>query len=326
MQWMPREPMLAAPMQELIWPPGWVAEPKWDGFRALLAREEDGGLLLRSRRGTVLTRAFPELTSASMAAAWPRGAVADGELVVWHEGRLAFERLTERLNRRPGTVARLAATAPANLVVFDLLHDGDRPLLDRPYAERRAALEELFTYRRLGPPWTLCPATTDEATAREWLDWSTVGMEGLVLKNPAERYRPGVRAWRKYRRYDTTEAVLGAVTGTPGQPRVLILGRLDAAGVLRYTGRTGTLPGHSARVLGEQLAAPVAGHPWTGARFSAGWGSRDTLQVALVEPSLVVEVEADVALDSAGRWRHPVRYLRLRPDLAPGHAPPFRAP
>ncbi|MFF2191115.1 hypothetical protein [Streptomyces sp. NPDC058155] len=45
----------------------------------------------------------------------------------------------------------------------------------------------------------------------------------------------------------------------------------------------------------------------------------------LVDPDLVAEVSADVSLDPAGRWRHPVRLLRARPDMAPGDVPPFGA-
>jgi hypothetical protein len=35
-----------------------------------------------------------------------------------------------------------------------------------------------------------------------------------------------------------------------------------------------------------------------------------------VEPLVVAEVTADAALQ-AGAWRHPLRYLRHRPDLQP---------
>jgi hypothetical protein len=45
-----------------------------------------------------------------------------------------------------------------------------------------------------------------------------------------------------------------------------------------------------------------------------------------VDPQLVAEVSADVALDAAGRWRHPVRWLRLWPDMAPVDVPLFDAP
>ncbi|MEU9272321.1 hypothetical protein AB0E04_44025 [Streptomyces sp. NPDC048251] len=82
-------------------------------------------------------------------------------------------------------------------------------------------------------------------------------------------------------------------------------------------GRTTTLPQTTARTLAGHLT-PAVGHPWEGWTFSAGWGSRETLNITLVEPGLVVEVSADVARDGAGRFRHPVRLLRLRDDLTPG--------
>ncbi|MDI9834968.1 hypothetical protein QMY38_27685 [Streptomyces sp. KAU_LT] len=62
--------------------------------------------------------------------------------------------------------------------MFDVLEVGGGDLLDRPYRERRAMLEDLFARDVLGAPFTLCPVTTDRATALEWLDpaWGEVGL------------------------------------------------------------------------------------------------------------------------------------------------------
>ncbi|MFJ1751287.1 ATP-dependent DNA ligase [Streptomyces sp. NPDC088116] len=303
----------------------WIAEPKWDGFRALVAHRADGRVLLRSRRGTDMTAAFPEIAAAA-AAQLPEEVLLDGELVVWEKDRLAFERLVQRMNRRGPAAARLAVESPAHFVVFDLLHRG-ATLQNRPYAERRAALEDLFATQRLGPPWTLCPKTavTDLDTIRTWLSWSVAGVEGLVLKDPAQKYLPGVRAWRKYRVRDTTEAVVAAVTGTTARPGSILLGRFDAAGELRFTGRTGPLSERMAQDVAALLRPAGSSHPWRGRTFSAGWGTREVLDIMLVDPQLVAEVSADVSLDAAGRWRHPVRLLRIRVDMAPGDAPFFGA-
>ncbi|MFH8939519.1 ATP-dependent DNA ligase [Streptomyces griseosporeus] len=70
----------------------------------------------------------------------------------------------------------------------------------------------------------------------------------------------------------------------------------------------------------------TTGHPWTGWSFSAGWSSRETLHVTLVEPELVVEVGVDVARDASGRWRHPARWHRPRPDLTPTDVPRLSTP
>lgn len=69
--------------------------------------------------------------------------------------------------------------------------------------------------------------------------------------------------------------------------------------------RASTRPPAAGATVAALLPPAVSGHPWTGSRFSAGWGSQEPLNVTLVQPGLVVEVGVDAALDSAGRWRHP---------------------
>ncbi|WP_342668494.1 ATP-dependent DNA ligase [Streptomyces ochraceiscleroticus] len=167
--------------------------------------------------------------------------------------------------------------------------------------------------------------TTDEATAREWLSWSAVGIEGAVSKRQQQPYLPGKRAggWRKYRVRESTEAIVGALTGSLHRPGTLLLGRLDAGGRLRYAGRTTQLAASLARDIAVQLSPAGPGHPWSGRTFSAGWGTNDILDATLVAPELVVEISADVALEGAGRWRHPLRPLRPRSDLDPVDVPRF---
>ncbi|MFC9191729.1 ATP-dependent DNA ligase [Streptomyces cyaneofuscatus] len=165
-----------------------------------------------------MTAAFPEITRAT--ASFPAGVefAMDGELVVWEESRVAFERLQGRLNRTAVGAARMAAQWPAHYVAFDLLRLNGTDLTAQDYAARRAALEQLFTDHALPPPWTLCPSTTDPATAAEWLDWSAVGMEGMVFKNLQGAYRPATRAWRKYRVAHTSDALIGAVSRSLTDP------------------------------------------------------------------------------------------------------------
>jgi hypothetical protein len=67
----------------------------------------------------------------------------------------------------------------------------------------------------------------------------------------------------------TTEAVIGAVTGSLTAPRTLLLGRYDPAGRLRYVGRSTTLSGAAGLAVAAHLAPPHSAHPWTGRTFSA---------------------------------------------------------
>lgn len=179
----------------------------------------------------------------------------------------------------------------------------------------------MFAARWLSAPWVLCPSTTDQDTVREWLTWASVGMEGVLFKRLDSVYEPAVRGWRKYKVRETTEAIVGAVTGTLAAPRTLLLGRFDGCGRLQHVGRTTTLAHTASSTVAGLLAPAQGGHLWQGWSFSAGWGSRGTLDVTLVEPELVVEVGVDVARDTSGRWRRPARVHRARPDLSPADVP-----
>ncbi|MFI1293328.1 hypothetical protein ACH4VM_33620 [Streptomyces sp. NPDC020792] len=222
MTWSLPEPILTVAVDSPDLPAGWAAEPKWDGFRAQLAAYADGRVLLRSRQGTDMTGSFPEVRAAALAQL-PADTGLDGELVVWESDRLAFERLQQRLARRGTGAAEAARLWPAHYVAFDLVHAGE-DLTGWPYERRRAALEALFVDHALGTPLTLCPSTTDPDQAGQWLGWTTAGLEGLCFKRPDEPYRP-VRSWRKYKVRVTTEAVIGAVTGSLVTPRTVLLGR-----------------------------------------------------------------------------------------------------
>ncbi len=237
---------------------------------------------------------------------------------------MSFQALQRRAAARARGAAGLAARWPAYFVAFDVLQLDGEELLRRPYRDRRTQLEKLFTDRALTAPWTLCPMTTDLAKAREWLEtWTDVsGVEGLVIKPLTSRYLAGYRGWTKIRRRDTTEAIIGAVTGTLTRPGLLVLGRLDQAGRLRAVGRTVPLRPDTSRQVGEHLAAAGPGHPFEGVRFASAWGSRDVLDVVLVRPGLVAEVSADRAVD-LGVFRHPLRFQRIRLDVTAGDVPPF---
>lgn len=324
------EPMLAKAVDALPAPPAFTrfaAELKYDGYRALLFTGTRGGpVLLQSRRGNLLQGAFPDLVTAAREQL-PEGLVLDGEVVVWNGTELSFAAVQRRASSGTRNAQQLARSLPAHYVAFDVLQfDGDEgTLMARPYIERRAVLEGLFADRGLTAPWTLCPMTRDREVAAEWLrDWTLVpGLEGLVIKPVAGRYTPGSRrgGWSKIRRRDTTEAIVGAITGTLTRPQLLVLGRHDASGALRSVGRTTVLRPETARQFAGRLTPAGPDHPWAGVRFTTVWG-RDPIEPLLVAPELIAEISTDPAVDR-GVYRHPVRFLRLRLDQTTADVPPF---
>ncbi|MDO0936487.1 hypothetical protein QQY66_34070 [Streptomyces sp. DG2A-72] len=123
-------------------------------------------------------------------------------------------------------------------------------------------------------------------------------------------------------RRDSTEAIVGAITGTLRRPQAALLGRYNQDGVLRLVARSTPLHSEAARRLALHLTAAGRGHPWDGVRFTTSWGSRTPLDVVLIEPELVAEIYVDTEQDR-GVWRHPVRFARLREDMAPGDVAAF---
>src|SRR5271155_3751944 len=117
-----------------------MAEWKWDGIRvqAVAAKHHDGMIArLYSRTGEDISKSFPDLLDALHLP----GAV-DGELLIMREHRVqSFNVLQQRLNRKTVT-PKLLAEFPAHLRAYDLLADGDEDLRERPFAERRARLED----------------------------------------------------------------------------------------------------------------------------------------------------------------------------------------
>lgn len=306
------EPMGAVAVDSL--PPDdqrWGYEVKWDGVRAL-AYVEAGRARLQSRTMKDITDLYPELAVLGRDL---DGVVLDGEVVAPDEsGRPRFERLQQRISLTPGLpVARRAADIPVSYVAFDLLHQGGRPLLDVPYAERRELLaglplpEEVARAPRhhVGQGAALLEASR----AR--------GLEGLVAKRLDGPYLPGRRSrlWLKIKNFRRQELVIGGwLPGSGG--RVGALGALlvghHAEGGLRYAGRVGTgfTEAERARLKGRLEALERRSSPFASDRALPPDVGR---MARFVEPVLVAEV-AFSEWTSAGTLRAP-SYKGLRDDV-----------
>lgn len=162
----------------------------------------------------------------------------------------------------------------------------------------------------------LSPMTADYDLAASWFEtMPPSGIEGLVAKVADQEYEAD-RIWLKVKHRDTLDVVCAAITGSREKPTTVIAG-LPINGKLWIVGRTGPLKAASSRALGRLLSPPAGDHPWpTEVRSTAidRFNSTEpTTQLTLVEP-IVVEVSADTAF-SGRSFRHPLRYLRARPEL-----------
>jgi ATP-dependent DNA ligase len=297
----PLLPQLARSRASLPSGDGWAYEPKWDGFRAI-AFVDGGAVHLQSRNGRDLTRYFPELR-------FPEGRyVLDGEIVIHGEsGHQEFGLLGQRIHPAASRVAMLAEETPATYIAFDLLARDDDVLLERPYLERRAALED-----RVGAPVELTPMVRTAAEAEHWLREA----EGVIAKEAAAPYRPGERVGMvKVKRLRTLDAVVmgwrpGKAENTVG---ALILGLYGEDGRLHEVGHSSGFTAKEKRELVGKLAPYETGERGSGE--PSRWTMGRELEWVMLRPELVVEVSFDHVSD--GRIRHGSKVLRWRDDKPP---------
>lgn len=239
-------------------------ELKLDGFRCVAFARGDRPAFLQSRGGRDLAEEFPPIAAA--VARLPEGLVLDAELVAWRTGRFAFEELLH--TRR----ARAAAPDVAlGLIAFDLLALPGRDVRRLPLTDRRRLL--LAALADVPPPIQPVLATTDRAEALEWMArLADTGVEGLVCKAAASPYRASGagRAWVKYRRSDTEDAVVRALTGPVARPHALVLQLEDGRVLLTSPQLTPVQAREVARAAGPLLGPPAVDpehgqvHPLTG--------------------------------------------------------------
>jgi ATP-dependent DNA ligase len=328
----PVAPMLAKRVGELPDGPGWIFEPKWDGFRVVVFRDGDE-LLLQSRDEKPLDRYFPELR-APLAAQLPRRCVLDGEIVIATDAGLDFEALQLRIHPAASRVALLAGESPASIVFWDLLCEGDRDLRARPFGERRGELEALLAGAQ--PPLHLTPATGDRGTAADWFRrFEGAGLDGVMAKPADGAYQAGKRVMLKVKHERECDCVVAGFRWHKGgeNTRVgsLLLGLYDGAGALHHVGVAASFTDAKRRELVTLLSPYRAGalgdHPWrhwagdadaTSQRMPGAksrWSQGKNLAWEPLRPELVVEVAYDHM--QGRRFRHTAQFRRWRSDKPP---------
>jgi ATP-dependent DNA ligase len=321
----PVAPMLAKLQAEIPVGEGWLYEPKWDGFRAVVFRDGDE-IYIGSRDKRPFLRYFPELEEP-FRTALPDRCVVDGEIVIATREGLHFDALLMRIHPAESRVRLLASDTPATYVAFDLLAEDDEDLSGAPTAERRARLERMLPTAdtdRTPPALDVLstPQTKDIDEARDWFEGlEALGLDGLIARRADSPYSPGKRTMVKLKHKRTADCVVGGYR--PGKDGTgigsLLLGLYDSDDSLHYIGHTSSFKAAARRELLQELRPledPEGG--FGPSRMPGGpsrWtGGKDTSWVAL-RPVLVCEVSYDYM--QGHRFRHAATFVRWRDDKSP---------
>lgn len=298
----------------------WQFEPKWDGFRCIVERDRRG-VRLTSKRGQSLARYFPELVAACSALPAKRFTL-DAEIIL-RKRSSTFDDLLQRIHPAASRVAKLAASDPAMLEVFDMLVDErGGTIAGLPLAERRSRLKTFAraNFDTRSRALALSPATLRRAIAQRWIDKPHPSAEGVVAKFPDAPYLDGTRdGGMKIKRLRTVDCVVGGFRyATKGSVvGSLLLGLYDDGGKLNHVGFTSGFSEVERRRLVRTLRPLIKAPGFTGKKPGgpSRWSTKRTDEWEPLAPKLVVEVAFDRVTN--GRIRHGARFVRWRPDKSP---------
>jgi DNA ligase-1 len=284
-----------------------AVEWKLDGARVQVHRA-DGDIRVFTRTLDDITARVPEVVEAALALP-VRSVVLDGEVIALRpDGRpRPFQETGSRVGSRTD-VERLREAVPLTPFLFDVLHLDGEDLIERPGAERHAALQAIAPAAQLIP--RIVTGSADEA--RAFLDDATErGHEGVMVKALDVPYEAGRRGagWLKVKPVHTLDLVVLAAEWGHGRRRGwlsnLHLGARDEpTGGLVMLGKT-------FKGMTDELLA------WQTDRLLELEVAREGITVH-VRPELVVEIAVDGVQRSprypAGLALRFARVLRYRPD------------
>ena len=325
-------PMLAKAVGDQVpETPGLLYEPKWDGFRCIVFR--DDGVVLQSRKEEDFSYLFPEVVAA--AEGLPLGTTLDGELVIVGDKGLEFDLLGNRIRPRSEAggwkIASLAEATPAQFVAFDILRLGGEDVSQQPFASAPGPPRSPHPAVRHAPhphhrrpgggtrmvqPLRRCRARRRRLQTRRRAvhAWEADHAQGQAC---ADRRRRG-GGWRPYKNAapDGSEMVGALLLGS------LRRGRQCCTTSAPPDRSPATTASHWPRNSRPIEIGPDDDHPWKWAGdgqrvpgMQSRWTGKKDMGFHPIQPILVAEVKYDHM--QGDRFRHVASFVRWRPDREP---------
>ena len=281
----------------------YIYEPKLDGTRAMLFKEENE-IRFINRRGYIITRRYPELDPVNNLNC--NSCILDGEIIVYNsDGLPDFHLLQLRdLLDSSRDIEIKSQIYPATYVVFDILHLDGMDLREKPLLDRKKILREVVRENdrlQIIPYW--------EDGKELWKMVKSLNIEGIMAKRKDSKYEAGRSdKWLKIKYFKTTDAVIVGYTPGKGKRKdtfgALLLG-VYAREKLKFIGKVGT--GFDEWTVRKILNLVKKGDVYV--------ENPPSYEVIWVRPELVCEVQY-LEITADGKLRTP-SFKRLRFDKKP---------
>jgi DNA ligase-1 len=182
------EPMLLDSRETPFDSSKFIFEPKANGVRLELISSENG-IKLFTRHGNDITSSLPEITSLKV----DKGIILDGELVCYDpENPLKedFEAVMSRITSKKSISVEFAVKKfPTTFIVFDILFNKNKSILNLPLLERKQILDKVVENQ---PHMTKVVYVAEKGKILFEII-KQHELEGMVAKRLDSRYQAGKR-------------------------------------------------------------------------------------------------------------------------------------
>lgn len=278
---------------------GYTFEEKLDGTRAILYKSKDSFKLI-NRRGNNITHRYPDFNFLKNIKT--DSCILDGEIAIFNKkGVSEFNLLQHRdLLEDKKLIEERSKSMPATFVTFDILELNNKSLTSLPQKERFKLLKKTISTTK---NFKLVSSSKNGKTFFRTL--TSKGGEGVIAKNPNEKYHPGKRrnAWIKIKKSDTIDGIVLGYTQEKRKLSTLLLGAY-LQNKLIYIGKVGT--GFSEKEQSEILTKLE--------KIKTDKPKIENLPKSTihVKPQLIVEAKY-LEITKSKKMRAPV-FVRLRTD------------
>ena len=171
-------------------------EFKYDGFRMLINKDENGKIKIFTRRLDEVTTQFPEVAEYVKKNIKAKTFIIDSEAVGYDKKTkkyTSFQHISQRIKRKYD-IEKMSEELPIELNVFDILYLNGKALIDEPFRKRTEILRDLINKEK----WKIISAeqliTDSEKEAEKFYKRALEsGEEGVMFKNLNSPYKPGAR-------------------------------------------------------------------------------------------------------------------------------------
>jgi len=287
---------------------GYIFEPKLDGTRCIAEISGAGEVRLINRRGRNLTKRYPEIVRELQKI--PRSCVLDGEIVCFNEEQVPEFRLLQKREQIESElkIEALAKSIPATYVVFDILSQDGKELIDEPLSTRKELLADTVADTE-----HVKKIAYDTEGTKLWDEIRKKNMEGIIAKRIKSMYYPGKRSWNwlKIKYTKTIDVVLIGYTTEKRAISALGMALYDEGDVF-YIGSVGT--GFTDAFI-KDLKREITEQGLQIERLSVSNPEKAPKQMKWLKPQLVATIKY-LEITEGGELRAP-SFKELRPDKPP---------